>query len=193
MNICVFCGSSKGNKAVYAEAATALGAALAARNMGLVYGGGKVGLMGIVANSVMQNGGTVTGIIPHFLNSKEGIAFDAITEVQVVDSMHERKMRMHELSNGVVAMPGGYGTLDELFEILTWAQLGLHTQPVGLLNVNNYFTPLVTMLDNMVTEGFLSTKNRSMLLVSDTPDDLLDQMAAYIAPDTEKWLDNVVL
>ena len=152
--ICVFCGSSKGNNALYEEAAEALGTTLAQENIGLVYGGGRVGLMGIVAQSVMRNGGTATGIIPHFLNEKEGIAFNAISEVLLVDSMHERKLKMHQLSDGVIALPGGFGTLDEIFEILCWAQLGLHTQPVGLLNINGYWQPLLDLLRHVVTQGF---------------------------------------
>ena len=193
MNICVFCGSSTGNLPIYRQAAHALGQALATRQIGLIYGGGRVGLMGIVADSTMQHGGNVIGIIPQFLNESEGVAHDTITEMEVVNTMHERKMRMHQLANGVIALPGGYGTLDELFEILTWAQLGLHTQPIGLLNINEYYTPLVALLDGMLAQGFLSAQNRQLLLVSNDPNDLLDLMAAYQAPDTAAWLKRVAL
>jgi uncharacterized protein (TIGR00730 family) len=193
MNITVFCGSSRGDSPIYEAAAQQLGALLAAENIGLVYGGGGVGLMGVVSRSVMSAGGRVIGVIPTFLNEKEGIAFDDITELHTVTTMHERKMKMHTLSNGVIAMPGGYGTLDELFEILCWAQLGLHTQPVGLLNINGYYDALVEMLDKMVASKFLSPTNRALLLVADNPTELLAKMKAYNAPDPNKWLDNVVL
>jgi uncharacterized protein (TIGR00730 family) len=191
--ITVFCGSSKGNETVYAEAAQLLGETLAKAGYGLVYGGGKVGLMGIVATAVMQHGGKVIGIIPDFLNDKEGIAYDAITEVRVVTSMHERKLMMHQLSSGVIALPGGYGTLDELFEILCWAQLGLHTQPVGLLNINGYYSPLLTMLETMVSSNFLSAHNRSLLLSDVSAAGLLTQMQNYQPSDASKWLDRVAL
>jgi uncharacterized protein (TIGR00730 family) len=191
--ITVFCGSSKGNETVYAEAAQLLGETLAKAGYGLVYGGGKVGLMGIVATAVMQHGGKVIGIIPDFLNDKEGIAYDAITEVRVVTSMHERKLMMHQLSSGVIALPGGYGTLDELFEILCWAQLGLHTQPVGLLNINDYYSPLLTMLETMVSSNFLSAHNRSLLLSDVSAAGLLTQMQNYQPSDASKWLDRVAL
>lgn len=191
--ITVFCGSSKGNDPIYAEKAAELGQKIAESGFGLVYGGGRVGLMGIVATAVMAHGGKVIGIIPEFLNGKEGIAFDAITEVRVVTTMHERKLLMHQLSSGVIALPGGYGTLDELFEILCWAQLGLHTQPVGLLNVNNYYTPLLEMLQNMTSTNFLSAHNRSLLLSDETAQGLLDKMRDFQPSDASKWLDNVAL
>jgi uncharacterized protein (TIGR00730 family) len=191
--ITVFCGSSKGNAPIYAETAALLGKTLAESGYGLVYGGGKVGLMGIVANAVMQHGGKVIGIIPHFLNAAEGIAYDEITEVRVVDTMHERKLLMHQLSSGVIALPGGYGTMDELFEILCWAQLGLHSQPVGLLNVADYYTPLLTMVETMNRTQFLSDHNKNLLLSDTEPAALLAKMQDFKPSDATKWLDRVAL
>ena len=191
--ITVFCGSSKGNDPIYAETAELLGKTLAEAGYGLVYGGGRVGLMGIVANAVMQHGGKVIGIIPHFLNASEGIAYDDITEVRVVNTMHERKLLMHQLSSGVIALPGGYGTMDELFEILCWAQLGLHTQPVGLLNVADYYTPLLTMVETMNRTNFLSDHNKSLLLSDTEPAALLKKMQDFKPSDATKWLDKVAL
>jgi uncharacterized protein (TIGR00730 family) len=191
--ITVFCGSSKGNDPIYAETAALLGKTLAESGYGLVYGGGKVGLMGIVANAVMQHGGKVIGIIPHFLNAAEGIAYDEITEVRVVDTMHERKLLMHQLSSGVIALPGGYGTMDELFEILCWAQLGLHSQPVGLLNVADYYTPLLTMVETMNRTQFLSDHNKNLLLSDTEPAALLAKMQDFKPSDATKWLDRVAL
>ena len=191
--ITVFCGSSKGSDPIYAETAELLGKTLAEAGYGLVYGGGRVGLMGIVANAVMQHGGKVIGIIPHFLNASEGIAYDDITEVRVVNTMHERKLLMHQLSSGVIALPGGYGTMDELFEILCWAQLGLHTQPVGLLNVADYYTPLLTMVETMNRTNFLSDHNKSLLLSDTEPAALLKKMQDFKPSDATKWLDKVAL
>ncbi len=193
MKICVYCGSSRGNNEVYRDMAINLGATFAQRNIGLIYGGGRVGLMGIIAETIMENGGEVVGIIPHFLNDTEGIAFDSISEVHITDSMHTRKAMMYERSDGFIALPGGYGTLDEVFETVTWAQLGLHQKPIGILNTNGYYNNMVAHLDVMVRDGFLSAKNRSMLLISDNLEELLDKMAAYKAPDGNKWIENIVL
>ena len=193
MKLCVYCGSSRGKNDSYQAIAIDLGKTFATRNIGLVYGGGRVGLMGIIAETVMQHGGEVTGIIPQFLNESEGIAFDSITNVHITDSMHTRKAMMYDLADGFIALPGGYGTLDEVFETVTWAQLGLHQKPIGILNTNGYYNHLVAHLDLMVAEGFLSVKNRKMLLVGDNLNDLLAEMAAYEAPDGKKWLENVVL
>ncbi len=192
-SICVYCGSSSGNHEIYTETAAELGKTLATQGITLIYGGGRVGLMGVTATNVMAYGGQVTGIIPTFLNDKEGIAFDAITTVTVVDSMHERKALMYDLADAFIAMPGGYGTLDELFETLTWGQLGIHAKPIGLLNINGYYDFLIQHADKMVEERFLSPQNRAMLLADATIDGLLQKMTAYEVPNTEKWLENVVL
>lgn len=161
--------------------------ALAARGLALVYGGGRVGLMGVVASATLEAGGEVVGVIPHSLALKE-IAQEDCTELVVVDTMHERKALMADRAGAFVALPGGYGTADELFEILTWAQLGIHRKPVALLNVNGFFTPLLAWLDHVVAEGFLRPKHRKLLLVADTVPALLDALAAWSPPEpTTKW------
>ncbi len=193
MKICVYCGSSRGNNEVYRNMAVDLGETFAKKNIELIYGGGRVGLMGIIAETIMQHGGRVVGIIPHFLNDTEGIAFDSISEVHITDSMHTRKAMMYERADGFIALPGGYGTLDEVFETVTWAQLGLHQKPIGILNTNGYYNHLVAHLDVMVRDGFLSQKNRNMLLIADNLNDLLQQMQNYQAPDGNKWIENVAL
>lgn len=185
--ICVFAGSSPGANDAYRSAAVELGEALAARDIELVYGGGCVGLMGVLADAALARGGRVTGVIPHTLMVRE-VGHRALTELHVVDSMHERKAKMAELSEGFIALPGGFGTLEELFEILTWAQLGLHGHPCGLLNVNGYFDSLLAFLDHSVQEAFVRDAHRGMLLVDDTPQSLLDRFAAYRAPVVAKWL-----
>jgi uncharacterized protein (TIGR00730 family) len=173
---------------VYAAAARDLGRELAARGCGLVYGGGRVGLMGEVATAALAAGGRVLGVIPHALAGKE-IALAEATELVVVDTMHERKALMADRSDAFVALPGGYGTCDELFEILTWAQLGIHRKPVGLLNVNGFFTPLLAWLDHVVREGLLKAKHRGLLIVGETVPDLLDRLAAWTPPAPEvKWV-----
>ena len=177
-SIVVFCGASEGNKACYKEAATQLGKELAARNINLVYGGAKIGMMGAVADAALMAGGTVTGVIPHFLRTKE-VAHEELTEMIAVENMHQRKLKMHELSDGIITLPGGWGTMEELFEMLTWAQLGLHGKPVGMLNVNGYYNALDALCDTMVTEGFLSAATRGMLLISDSIDALLEMMGNY--------------
>ncbi|MCW3085575.1 MAG: yvdD [Bacteroidetes bacterium] len=185
--ISVFCGSSLGTDVIFETQATALGKALAVRNIELVYGGAKVGLMGAVANGVLMNGGKAIGVLPHFLSSKE-IAHDALTELILVETMHERKTKMNELCDGIIALPGGFGTLEEVFEMLTWAQLGLHQKPIGILNVNGFYDALNELLQTMVKKGFLKEINYSMLLKSDSIDDLLQQMENYIAPSVPKWI-----
>ena len=188
-SICVFCGSAAGTNPVYAATARELGRALAARGLTLVYGGGRVGLMGQVAGSVLDSGGTVVGVIPHALAQKE-IAQEDCTELVVVNTMHERKALMADRSGAFVALPGGYGTCDELFEIVTWAQLGIHRKPVALLNVNGFFTPLLAWLDHVVAEGLLRPKHRELLLVADTVPGLLDALAAWVPPEpTTKWVE----
>mgnify|MGYP000999954106 CR=1 FL=1 len=185
--ISVFCGSSFGDESVYLDQATALGTALALAGIELVYGGANVGLMGAVADGALAVGGKVIGVLPHFLQTKE-IAHQRLTELILVDSMHERKTKMNELSDGVIALPGGFGTMEELFEMLTWSQLGLHKKPIGILNVNGYYDFLNAFGDVMVQKGFLKPVNRAMLLTSDNIDNLLQQMANYTAPEVSKWI-----
>ena len=186
--VCVFCGSSAGDNPEYARAARRLGACLARRNLGLVYGGGKVGLMGQIAGAVMEHGGEVTGVIPRWLMEKE-LALTTITDLRVVDTMHERKVLMADLADGFVALPGGVGTLEEFFEIWTWGQLGLHAKPVGVLNVEGYFTGLLGFLDHMEDERFIAGVHRRMVIVDDDEDRLLDRMARYEPPvgDKARW------
>ena len=186
--ITVFCGSSFGTDAVYEQQATLLGKTLAQQNIDLVYGGANVGLMGAVANGALSNGGKVFGVLPHFLQTKE-IAHTHLTELILVETMHERKMKMDELSDGVIALPGGFGTLEEFFEMLTWAQLGLHKKPIALLNVNGFYDELISLLQTMVNKGFLKEVNQKMLLISDDITDLLEQMKNYKAPTVGKWID----
>jgi uncharacterized protein (TIGR00730 family) len=186
--ITVFCGSSFGNEAIYKEQATLLGQALAKQNIELVYGGANVGLMGAVADGVLNEGGKVIGVLPDFLRSKE-IAHLGLTELILVESMHERKTKMNDLCDGVIALPGGFGTLEELFEMVTWAQLGLHKKPIAVLNINGFYDSLIELTHMMVEKGFLKNVNQEMLLVSDTIDDLLDKMKNYVAPTVGKWID----
>jgi uncharacterized protein (TIGR00730 family) len=185
--ICVFCGSSSGSHARYADAARTLGGALVRRGIGLVYGGGNVGLMGIIADEVMAAGGEVIGVIPDALVERE-LAHSDVTQMIVVRSMHERKAKMAELSNGFVAMPGGYGTFEEFCEIITWAQLGLHRKPCGILNVNGYYDPLMRLFDHAVAEGFLRPANRKLVLEESDPERLLTALATYTPLHTEKWI-----
>ena len=185
--ICVFCGSAKGRRPEYAETALAMGRLLAARGIGLVYGGGNIGLMGLVADACLQAGGEVTGVIPEALMKKEVGHLD-LTHLEVVDSMHTRKARMAELSDGFIALPGGFGTFEEFCEILTWGQLGFHQKPMGLLNVNGFYDPLLAMFDRAVTDGFLRAQNRAMALADTGIDSLLAQMEAYRAEPVSKWL-----
>ena len=173
MNVCVFCGSSVGNAPMYEAAARDVGRLIASSNHTLIYGGGKVGLMGAVADAVLENTGKVIGIIPDFLYKRE-VAHLGLTELQVVTSMHERKMRMADLADAFVVMPGGLGTLDELVEILTWKQLGLINKPIALLNLNAYFDALVVLLTKMVAEGFLKQSSLDDLLLADSPQRLFD-------------------
>ena len=185
--VTVFCGSSIGAEEIYKSQATLLGQTLAKRNIELVYGGAKVGLMGAVADGALGEGGKVIGVLPNFLKSKE-IAHEQLTELILVDSMHERKTKMNELCDGVIALPGGFGTLEELFEMLTWAQLGLHKKPIAILNINDFYGSLNVMIQTMVDKGFLKEVNQQMLLVSDNIDELLDKMKNYVAPTVPKWI-----
>ncbi len=186
--ICVFCGSSSGTRPAYAEAARRLGAALARRGVGLVYGGASVGLMGAVADAALEAGGEVVGVIPGALEKKE-LAHAGLTRLEVVASMHERKARMAELADGFVALPGGMGTLEELAEIVTWAQLGLHRKPVGLLDARASWAPLVAFFDHAVAEGFLRPEHRAIVALEREPDALLDRLAAYVPPAEVRWIE----
>lgn len=185
--IAVFCGSSSGTDEDFEATARKLGRKLASENMELVYGGAKVGLMGALANGALEMSGTVIGVLPTFLKAKE-IAHDRLTELFLVETLHERKTRMNELSDGVIALPGGFGTLEEYFEMLTWGQLGLHEKPMGILNVNGYYDELISFLDTMVRRGLLKDTNRKMVLISDDIDDLFAKMKAYKAPVGGKWI-----
>jgi uncharacterized protein (TIGR00730 family) len=176
--ICVFCGSSAGVHAVYAQAAQAVGRLLCRRRIELIYGGGKVGLMGLLADACLAEGGRVIGVIPQALVDRE-VAHLGLTELRVVSSMHERKAVMAELSDAFIALPGGYGTWEELFEMLTWSQLGIQRKPCGLLNVNGYYDPLLELADKAVSEGFLREVNRDLLLSDDEPERFLDRLSAY--------------
>ena len=186
--ICVFAGSSSGARPGYSAAARKLGAILCTRGYGLVYGGGRVGLMGALADSVLEHGGHVIGVIPRGLAVKE-VAHQELPDLRIVESMHERKAMMAELSSAFVALPGGLGTLEELFEVLTWAQLGIHAKPCCILNVDGYFDGLLGFLDDAVEKRFVREVHRSMLVVESNPDALLDAIDAYSPTAVDKWLD----
>lgn len=186
--VCVFCGSSPGAREDYAATARQLAGDLVARGCELVYGGGNVGLMGVVADAVLARGGRVIGVIPEVLLAKE-VAHRGLTELRVVASMHERKAVMADLADAFVALPGGLGTLEELFEVLTWSQLGLHAKPCGLLNVCGYFDGLLAFLDHAVQERLLKDKHRALLLGGDDPASLLDRLEAWRPPLVDKWID----
>lgn len=187
-SICVFCASSLGEREQYRLAAEALGHTLARHGIRLIYGGAKVGLMGAVADAVMQSGGAVTGVIPHFLSGKE-IAHSGLNELILVESMHERKQKMSQLADGFIALPGGYGTLEELLEIVTWAQLGLHHKPIAVLNINGYYDHLIKLLDHMTAEGLLKERHRRMMLFTDRVEDVLNTMLHYSPPLVNPLLD----
>lgn len=186
-SISIFCASSPGFEEIWVQEAMKVGKYFAENNITLVYGGGRVGLMGAVADGCLAYQGKVIGVIPHFLNSKE-IGHNGVTELIEVENMHQRKLMMNDLCEGVIAMPGGFGTMEELFEMITWAQLGLHQKPVGILNTNGFYNHLIKFMDHMVEVGVLNIPNRNMLLVGDTIEDLVQQMEAYQAPDVPKWL-----
>lgn len=185
-SIAVFCGSSNGASEVYVESAREFGIELAKRGITLVYGGASVGVMGAVADAVLSEGGQVIGIMPSFLEQRE-IAHEGLTKLIVVDSMHERKAKMAELADGFVALPGGPGTLEEFFEVFTWAQIGLHQKPCGLLNINHYFDPLLELFQHMTTEAFLQEKYRDMAIVESMPNRLLDRFHTYQAPTIKTY------
>ncbi|HTH55025.1 MAG TPA: TIGR00730 family Rossman fold protein [Cyclobacteriaceae bacterium] len=185
--VTVFCGSSSGRNPLFEKSAFALGELLATEDIALVYGGAKVGLMGAVANGALSKGGEVIGVLPHFLRTVE-LEHQGLTQLISVASMHERKLKMEELCDGVIALPGGYGTLEEFFEMLTWAQLGLHAKPVALLNVNGFYNDLLKLVHGMVEQGFLKEANQKMLLVHDDATQLIALMKNYQAPTTGKWI-----
>lgn len=187
--ICVFAGSNSGARPEYSEAARRLGRELAVRGLGLVYGGSSVGLMHVVADAVLAEGGEVIGVLPRGLFRRE-VAHTGLTELREVGSMHERKALMADLSDGFIALPGGYGTFDELFEITTWAQIGIHSKPVGLLDVADYFAPLLAMVQHAAAEGFVPQQQARLLLREEDPATLLDRFAAYTPPASMwKWAD----
>ena len=187
-NICVFCGSSDGVDDIYAQQAEALGAEIARRGYGLVYGGGNLGLMGAVSRAAFAGGATVFGIIPGPLAAKE-IAGETIGNLEVVETMHQRKARMAELSDAFVTMPGGIGTLEELFETISWIQLGIHSKPMGLLNVNGFFDHLLQMLQYQIAQGFIADRYRSLLVVSDDPAELIDGLLRHETPASSvQWI-----
>jgi len=185
--ICVFCGSSSGNRPEYAAAAREMGRALADRKIGLVYGGGGVGLMGAVADACLAAGGEVIGVIPRGLATKE-LAHAGLTDLRVVETMHDRKALMAELADAFIALPGGFGTFEEFFEVLTWSQLGIHRKPCAFLNVAGYFDPLVTLFDHSVTEGFVYAEHRGLLLHAAETNTLLDQISSWRAPNVKRWI-----
>ena len=187
-SMAIFCGSSPGSDEIIIEAAYKTGSYLAQRQMTLLYGGGKVGLMGEVAQGALDHSGDVIGIIPHFLKEKE-VHHTGLSKLVLVDTMHERKLRMHELADGVIMLPGGFGTFEEFFEMLTWAQLGLHQKPIGILNVNCFYDPLIQMFDKMVSNRFLKMENKEMVLVESSIDKLLEKMENYSGHGVPKWMD----
>jgi uncharacterized protein (TIGR00730 family) len=185
--ICIFCGSQPGHDRAHAAAAGDLARLLAGRGITVVYGGGHVGIMGVVAQAALQAGGQVIGVIPEGLKRRE-LAYDNLTQLIVTRTMHERKQRMAELADGFIALPGGFGTFEEFCEIVTWAQLGLHGKPCALLNVKGYYDPLLAMFDHALREGFVRPVHRSLVLAADTPAAVLAAMQAWVAPPMEKWL-----
>jgi uncharacterized protein (TIGR00730 family) len=186
--ICVFCGSSAGTRPQYRKCAEELGAEFARRNIGLVYGGGNVGLMGAIADAVLESGGEAIGVIPEHLMTRE-IGHKQLTKLHIVHSMHERKALMADLSDAFIALPGGFGTFEEFFEVLTWSQLGLHLKPCGIVNVLNYYSPLLAMLDHAVEERFLKAQNRALVLSAENPQALLQALEEWRPVHVEKWLD----
>ncbi|WP_304237871.1 TIGR00730 family Rossman fold protein [Jiulongibacter sediminis] len=187
-SLLVYCGANPGHDPLYKETAVKLGEEMVKRGMRLIYGGGSLGLMGTIADTVLKNGGEVVGIIPSFLDKME-VGHPNLTEIHVVETMHERKALMEKMCDGIVTMPGGFGSMDELFEILSWSQLGLHRKPVGLLNVKGFYDLMIKQLDHMVTEGFLKQPNRDILQVSGSIDHLFQLMDEYVPQPAFKWLE----
>jgi len=186
-SIAVFCGSSEGNDTTIISEAEVLGKTFANENITLVYGAAKIGIMGKIAQSSLDNHGNVIGVIPEFLKLKEVVHL-GLTELVTTNNMHERKLKMHELSDGFITLPGGFGTFEELFEIITWAQLGLHQKPIGLLNVNGFYDDLISMLETMVSKGLLKMNNLELLIVENDIDRLLDKMRNFKPQPVPKWL-----
>ncbi len=186
-SIVVFCGSSKGTNSDFVKQGYVLGKTLAEQEITLIYGGAKIGVMGAVADGALNAKGKVVGVIPDFLKIREVFHMN-LTELIITQNMHERKLKMHELSDGIIMLPGGYGTLEEFFEMLTWAQLGLHQYPIGILNTNGFYTELMLMLSKMVDQGFVKKENYNMILVDDTVDGLLLQMENYKPLPVPKWI-----
>ncbi|MCA9024815.1 MAG: TIGR00730 family Rossman fold protein [Planctomycetaceae bacterium] len=186
--VCVYCGSSVGSRDEYTQAARDLGRLLASRGLRTVYGAGNIGLMGVLADAALEAGGEVIGVIPEALVERE-LAHNGVTDLRIVHSMHERKALMADLSDAFIALPGGFGTFEELCEMLTWLQLGIHQKPCGLLNVAGYYDPLITMFDHATEERFLRPQHRNLLQVETDPARLLDRLAATHPPETHKWLD----
>lgn len=185
--VCVFCGSSTGRNPAYAEAAAELGRLLVERGCGLVFGGGGIGLMGVIADAVLECGGEAIGVIPHGLEVRE-VAHRRCTEMHVVASMHERKALMTELSDAFIALPGGFGTLEELFETITWAQLGIHRHPVGILDVDEYYAPILAQIERGVDEGFIRPEMRGLFVTARSPRDLFDALVAHPGLDVQRWM-----
>ncbi len=189
-SIVVFCGSSSGNDPEFQVLAKELGSAIASREARLIYGGAKVGLMGCIADAALAKGAEVIGILPRFLSIKE-VAHGHLTQLLIVENMHERKTKMFELGDAFIAMPGGFGTLEELFEVVTWAQLGLHQKPIGILNVNGFYDPLIAQLDHMVSKGLLKQGNRDLIMIDGSVDGLLAKMEAYEPISAKKWISDL--
>lgn len=187
--ICVFCGSNEGNDLEIISDAKELGKALAKEDVTLIYGAAKIGIMGHIAEAVLSNGGKVIGVIPEFLKLKEVVHL-GLTDLITTENMHQRKLKMQELSDGFITLPGGFGTFEELFEIITWAQLGLHQKPIGLLNINGFYDELILMLEKMVKKGFLSVENYELLIVEDQIGNLLRKMKGHKPTQVPKWLKN---
>ena len=185
--ICVYCGSNPGSKPVFRQSGRELGRELAKRGLGLVYGGASVGVMGAVADGVLEAGGSAIGVLPHFFSTKE-IAHRGLDELIIVNSMHERKAKMSELSDGFIALPGGWGTIEEIFEILTWAQLGHHAKPCGLLNIDSYYQELSAFLEKAIEQQFVREEYRPMIMIEDAAARLLDRFENYRAPRVKKWI-----
>jgi len=186
--ISVFCGSASGNESVFAEQAILLGKILVQKGYGMVYGGARVGIMGAIADSVLREGGEVIGVIPEFLKTKE-VEHNDITRLHVVETMHQRKAMMCDLSDGVITLPGGYGTMEELFEMLTWGQLALHHKPIGLLNVEGFYDPLIEMSRKMIEKGFLKKEYEKLLIVEDDANNLLEKMELFVPLTNNKWFE----
>lgn len=188
-SIAVFCGSKPGNLPLYSESARQLGNLLGERKIKMIYGGAKIGLMGEIADAVLRAGGDVVGVLPDFLRNRE-IKHEGLTELYTVGTMHERKALMNQLCDGVIAMPGGIGTLDEVFEMLTWGQLGLHQKPIGFLNVNGYYDSLLNFVDRVIEDGFMNESNKNLFVVNRTPEGLLADMDSFQGPEFRQWLKN---